>query len=228
MARRRGVALAETVPRYTNLHRRLGFGRRGNGPSPPAWQHYLDRLTALSDHEQRVTWTVECHRRAASEASPPDRIDFGAFGCNPPDDRGVVRIHFNPKDGDGSSPLAPEKIPRRTAELHAMLHDVRRNYPTARSIRGTSWLYHLHAYRRLFPVAYVATRTLHGASLRYEGNANWGQFLTHGGRVKAGPRARMLENLKHLDPRRPWLAFPLPALTPQAPVAVFYDYYGVR
>jgi hypothetical protein len=36
----------------------------------------------------------------------------------------------------------------------------------------------------------------------------------------------MRDNLRRLDPERPWLAFPLPALTPEAAVAAFVEHYG--
>jgi hypothetical protein len=226
MADATGQPLAEALLRYTNLHRRLALGHLGTGPPHPDWPPFAARLTALTDHAERLTCTLDAYANAGDEPPPPNREPFGAFAFNPPDHRGVVRIHFSPRDDDGISPLAREKTDRRRSELEALVGRLVDAYPDARRIRGTSWLYHLPAYRRLFPPAYADSATLHGPSLRYEGTANWGQFLSHGGGVKAAAVARMRDNLRRLDPERPWLAFPLPALTPEAAVAAFVEHYG--
>jgi hypothetical protein len=226
MADAADMPLPQALLRYTNLHRRLALGHLGSGPPHPDWLPFAARLTALPDHAARLACTLDAYASAGDEPPPPNREHFGAFAFNPPDDHGVVRIHFSPDDHDGISPLALEKTDRRRSELAALVTRVVHGYPDARRIRGTSWLYHVSAYRRLFPPAYADSATLNGPSLRYEGTANWGQFLSHRGGVKAGAVARMLENLRNLDVQRPWLAFPLPALTPEATVAVFVDHYG--
>jgi hypothetical protein len=133
---------------------------------------------------------------------------------------------FSPADSDDISPLSITRMSRRRAELRALTEYLLRDQPGARSVRGTSWLYNLEAYRRLFPPAYAASCRLNGQTLRYQGNALWGQFLSFRGEVKAAPRQRMLANLLDLDARRPWLTFPLPALTPEAPLAVFAEHYA--
>lgn len=223
LAERAGLDPADALLRYTNLHRRLAFGRPVDGEPHPGWRCLAIDIAQAPDQGARLEIVLHAYARAGAEPPPPNQLDFGAFGCNPPDADGVVRIHFSPRDDDGVSPLAPAKTARRRAELRALASHVQRSWRNARTIRGTSWLYHLDAYRRLFPPGYVATRVLAGPSLRYSGNANWGQFLTYRGEAKGAAIARMRANLPDLDPARPWLVFPLPALTPEAPVAVFYD-----
>lgn len=39
-------------------------------------------------------------------------------------------------------------------QVRALFRQVRQEHPHARSVRGISWLYHLAAYRRLFPPQY--------------------------------------------------------------------------
>ncbi|MEQ8483149.1 MAG: hypothetical protein RIB46_02180 [Pseudomonadales bacterium] len=216
-----GLDPAEALLRYTNLHRRLALGPPDVHGPHPAWFDFAGRLLTLPDHDARVACAVAAWAAAGAEPPLPNQQRFGAFGCNPPDADGLVRIHFSPDDGDDVSPLAAGKVARRRAELAALTRHVAGWQPRARAIRGTSWLYHLDAYRRLFPSAYAQSATLHGPGLSFAGNANWGQFVTFRGEFKAEAGARMRANLQRLDPGRPWLAFPLPALTVQAPVDVF-------
>lgn len=217
---------ADALLRYTNLHRRLALGPPDvNGPHPH-WAGIVARLLALPDHDARADCAVAAWAATGDEPPLPNQARFGAFGCNPPDADGVVRIHFSPADGDDVSPLHPAKVAQRRAELAALTHHVAASHPQARVIRGTSWLYHLDAYRRLFPPDYAASAMLEGPGLSFAGNANWGQFLTFRGEFKTAAGARMRDNLTRLDPQRPWLAFPLPALSPQSPMDVFVRHYA--
>jgi hypothetical protein len=116
-------------------------------------------------------------------------------------------------------------VERRLAELRALFGWVAEHHPDARRVRGTSWLYHLEAYRRLFPPAYTSAPGV-PERLYFHGSSSWGQFLDHRERVKPAARSAFLAQLPALDPERIGQAFPLPALKVTAPLAVFLDFYG--
>jgi hypothetical protein len=219
--------LGDTVALYTNFHRRFGLGVVAGLPATPAWVSFASRLDALPGHAERLAWTLEVYHRSAPEMPPPGRHVHGCFACDPPDRNGAVRIHFGNRDNDGESPLCASKIAQRRGELRAMFGLVRTTYPAAVSVRGGSWLYHLEAYRRLFPAAYVASRRQPERVPSLQGYSSWGQFLDHRGWVRPGPRARFLDNLETLDPLRIAAVFPLPALEVAGDIAEFYAQYGV-
>ena len=226
MAAVSGRPLADTVLVYTNLHRRLGLGM----PKPPAaaWGPFVERLTALPTRAERVVWTQETYAAAPDEPIPPGQTRFGCFACEPADDEGAVRIHFyNREQDDEVGPLGLEKLPRRRSELTAMFGHVRATWPQAQTLRGASWLYHIEAYRRLFPEAYVASRQPISRHIPLQGTSTWGQLIDHRELVRPGPAAAFTANLERLDPEAPWFAFPLRALETQAPLALFYEFYGV-
>jgi hypothetical protein len=52
-------------------------------------------------------------------------------------------------------------------------------------------------------------------------------MIDHRGLVKPDLHARFLANLETLDADRPWLAFPLRAMTATAPIEAFFDFYDV-
>lgn len=224
-----GPPLDQAVTWYTNLHRRFGLGMvRRDEPLAVLWQRLLDGLQAAPDHRGRLAWTLECFAAAPPEQPPPGQHRFGCFACDAPDAAGVLKLHFTNADGDDVSPLAGARMARRRAELAAMFAFVAARYPDAVSVRGTSWLYHLEAYRRLYPPGYAASRRPPDRPLHFHGSSSWGQFLDHRGRIKPAARDRMLANLSALEPDRLREAFPLPALLVTAPIADFLRHYGIR
>jgi hypothetical protein len=104
---------------------------------------------------------------------------------------------------------------------------IKQTYADAKEVRGGSWLYHLEAYRRIFPPVYGASRKVQQGNARFQGTSSWGQFLDHREGVKPALREQFLENLKKLDLHRLWEVFPLPACRAHAPMQAFYDFYNI-
>ena len=223
-----GPPLGEAVTWFTNLHRRFGLGIvRRDEPVALLWRRFLDGLHEAPDHRARLAWTLECHAAAPPEQPPPGQHRFGCFACDAPDEAGTLKLHFTNADGDGVSPLAEARMARRRAELTAMFAFVAAHHPDAASVRGTSWLYHLEAYRRLYPPGYAASRRPPDRPLHFHGSSSWGQFLDHRGGIKPAARDRLLANLADLRPDRLREAFPLPALLVTAPIDDFLRHYGI-
>ncbi|MCB1683668.1 MAG: hypothetical protein R3E82_13840 [Pseudomonadales bacterium] len=223
------VDFAEAVTFYTNLHRRFGYGRIVDGQVADGWRGYLGQLTGLDSHDARVALTQAFFCSAPPEPLPGGDRQFGCFGYDVPDGQGVVRIHFGNFDSaDGTGPLDRSKRDRRMSELARMFLMIRRRHRDARTVVGTSWLYHVPAYRRLFPRQYVQAREVLTAGHRFDGMSSWGQFIDHTGRVKAPVRVAFLRNLTRLDPQRLWTVFPYPALRTEAPVEIFHDHFSVN
>jgi hypothetical protein len=145
------LPLADTVAQCTNFHRRFGLGALQGAPIASVWQQYTAHLMTLETHEHRVAWTQKFFVPSLPGRLPPGQRSFGCFSCDPPDVDGRVRIHFANRDNDGISPLSRTKIATRQQELTAMFTYVKHTYAEVKEVRGGSWLYHLEAYRRLFP-----------------------------------------------------------------------------
>ncbi|MDO8900401.1 MAG: hypothetical protein Q7V15_03510 [Phenylobacterium sp.] len=226
LAARSGLPLSEAVRGFTNLHRRLSLGEVSEAPPGAEWRRYAEGLDRAPDAPSRLDWTMEVMAAAPDEPPQPNKVRFGCFSYDPPD-AGVVRIHFNNHDSrDGAGPLARSKVGARRSELARMFAHLRRTAPEAETVAGASWLYHVEAYRRLFPPAYTASATLAG-KVGLTGVSSWGQFLTHQGAVKGDLSQTFLEGLGGLDPDAPWLAFPLRPLRVSAPIACFEDHFGL-
>ena len=222
------LSLPEAVARYTNFHKRFGLGAIEDGPVSVAWTRYTRALEALGSTQARVTWTKACFAQQPAEKPPSYRRAFGCFACDPPDEAGVLRIHFVNLDGpDDPGPLSRERIPRRRAELRAMFTFVAEAHPSATQVRGGSWLYNFEAYRRLFPPQYGQSRTPMAGFRRLNGSSSWGQFLDRREAVRPDLRRAFLQNFADLDPAAPWRAFPIQPLITQAPIDLFHAFYQI-
>jgi hypothetical protein len=220
-----GQPLREGVATFTNLHRRFGFGDPEQGLHPD-WTRYVEGLERQRDLAAQRAWTQAFHAGLPGEPpTPPGQALFGCFSCDPPDAEGVLRLHFINRDQDELSPLADAKLGRRRQDLARLFAFVREQASHAKAVRGLSWLYHLPAYRRLFPPAYGESAAPAGA-VRLNGSSSWGQFLRHDGSVRVALRAAFLQSLDRVDPQAPWRSFPLPALMVEAPIGLFQRFYA--
>ncbi|HEY2658747.1 MAG TPA: hypothetical protein VGI79_03430 [Caulobacteraceae bacterium] len=222
------LSLPEAVARYTNFHKRFGLGAVEDGPPSETWLRYAEPLDRLGSTARRLAWTKAFFAGLPEERPPTNRKSFGCFSSDPPDDAGVVRIHFLNKDApDDPGPLSRAKMPDRRRELMSMFAFIRQAHPSAMQVRGGSWLYNLEAYRRLFPPEYGRSRTPMVGPRRLNGSSSWGQFLDRREAVKPDRRRAFLQNFVDLDAAAPWLAFPIQPLITNAPVALFYAFYEI-
>ena len=215
-----GLPLARALLEYTNLYIRFGLGH-GFDPAHPGWQEYL---AGLGDARDIGEWTYAFYsRRPDAMAAPSVVATFGCFSyARASDER--IRLHFENVETDGHSPLAVDRLPRRSAELAALFEHVKRSPSPPRRVRGVSWLYNLEAYRRLFPGSYVATA--HAVADRFQHMPLWGQFADRHGTIKAGVAGQFLERLeRHASCEGLDRCFPLQPLSVEASVQDFYDFF---
>lgn len=222
-----GIPLSQSARDHTNLHRRFGLGD-DREPVAPLWAQYAERLDQLADLADQVRWTQDIHRIAPEEPVLAGRTRFGCFACEEPSTEGVVRIHFSNRDTDEfGGPLVKAKLSARMSELAALVAYVREGDPGAARIQGGSWLYHIEAYRRLFPADYVASRTPWTGRITLSGTSSWGQLIDSRENVRPEIRDALVANLEHIDPDAPWRVFPLQVLSVTAPLKSFEAFYGL-
>lgn len=229
MAEVSGLPLSETLLRFTNFHRRMGFGTPATAVPPPAWRAMIDGALKR-DHDDRVDHILETMRPYGDGAAVllAGRVQFGCFACEPPDAEGMVRIHFGNRVANADvGPLHSSRIEERRAELRAMFAWLAREHPSARRVDGGSWLYNLEAYRRLFPAEFAASRSPRNGPPYLHGMSIWGQFMDFRARIRPDVRDAFLVALPNLKADAPHLVFPYQALFTTAPFASFRREYGV-
>ena len=148
-----GLPLARALLEYTNLYIRFGLGRDFD-PAHPTWREYL---AGLQDADDTREWTYRFYlRRPDAMAAPAIVATFGCFSYSRlSGDR--IRLHFENADTDGHSSLGIDRLGQRLADLAALFEHVKRTLGQPLQVVGASWLYNLDAYRRLFPIPYLAT-----------------------------------------------------------------------
>ena len=217
-----GLPLASALFEYTNLYVRFGLGRAFD-PDHPTWQEYVAGLHETND---KLEWTYRFYlARPEAMAAPGVVATRGCFSYAPlGGDR--IRLHFQNTETDGHSPLGRERRGHRLGDLAALFEHAKRTLPTSVRVVGASWLYNLDAYRRLFPAAYLATARVRAR--RFQHMPLWGQFLDRHGEIKetmTRPFLECLEGQSSLDALDQ--CFPFQALSLEAPVGEFYDFYGI-
>jgi hypothetical protein len=216
-----GLPQARAVLDYTNFYIRFGLGRDFD-PAQPTWQEYLAGLRSTKDSGE---WTYRFYETRSRVVAPPALVaTFGCFSyARSSHDR--IRLHFQNAETDGHSPLGIQRQDRRRADLAALFEHVTRTEREPLRVVGASWLYNLHAYRRLFPESYLATA--HVLHHRFRHMPLWGQFVNRHGEIRARMAHEFLErlgrqsSLEGLDQ-----CFPFQVLSAEAPAREFYDFYG--
>jgi hypothetical protein len=216
------LTLEQALLDYTNLYVRFGFGR-GFDRDHPGWCEYLAGLRRAADP---CAWTYRFFVERAPDVAPPAVVaSFGCFSYADSGDAGI-RLHFQNRDALDHSPLAKDRMPARLGELRALFRHAGQTRPAASRVAGTSWLYNLSAYRRLFPPSYLASASV--ADARFRNLPLWGQFLDRHGAVRPGMSAPFLERLSRLAGLDGLAGcFPFQALALEAPLADFQRFYEI-
>lgn len=186
-------------------------------PSHHAWVAFLEALEGGVDP---VDYVYEAYLDGdAQEDTGTNCFGFAYW----PEDQ-LVRVHFS-NDRNGTA-LRPSTVRDRYHELQEIFQTVGREHPDASVVRGTSWLYHLEAYRRLFPPPFVTGLTSVGYPHRFA--ALWAQFIDRHGVVKPVIAASFLAAIETArTPSQLDEAFPFDVLAATTEIDVFYDYFGV-
>lgn len=143
-------------------------------PTHPAWVAFLEALDSGADAVEYVYQAyIDGDAREEDQATTCFAFDYW------PDDR-LVRIHFS-NDQRGNA-LRPASVADRRRELTSIFQTIALEHADAQVVRGTSWLYHLHAYRRHFPPSFIDS--LESAGHPHQFAALWCQFIDRFGVVK--------------------------------------------
>jgi len=218
-ARLTGLPLDKALLDYTNLYARFGLGRDFD-PTNPVWRDYLAGLAAAPDP---VGWTHAFYRSRGPDRGPRLDASAGCFGIERISDE-RVRIHFLNRERAGRSPLADEAMAARLAELRSLFVGQSAALSPSARVAGTSWLYHLAAYRRQFPPAYLASAV--DAGPRFRNLPLWGQLVDRNGDLRPDAAAAFKARLAHASSADDLgRCFPLHPLALEAPVAAFLEFH---
>ena len=216
------LPLELALRQYTNLYIRFGL-RYALDKHHPVWQEYI---SGLNRSESDVEWT---YTFAMEHAMYPDvEILQPAFGCFSYTvwNEKRIRIHFHNQEEPDISPLSDASRKTRQDELISMFVYIKQHMTGMESVVGGSWLYHLEAYRRLFPPIFLSSAR--PGSQDYPYLTLWGQFLDRHGQVRPEQATKFTDRLEKQDTLEGILGcFPLNVLYLEAPLPAFLEYYGI-
>ena len=191
------------------------------------WQAYCE---GLRGEKEDVEWTYQFYLSRLDDIPEYEttRQHWGCFSHEYHADERCIRLHFaGSLDGSGYGPLTSLRKEARLTELRAMFLYVKERYPEVQFVQGGSWLYKRKEYTRLFPADYGQSG--HAARPQLIARGLWGQFLRSNGRINEQVAALFRERLSQLDDVAEYAhCFPYQNLLVQAPVEVFYGFYGIK
>jgi hypothetical protein len=173
-ARVKGISFAEALRNSTCLHRRFGLPALFN-ENHVVWAQFI---AAIRTSEFPANVAYEFYLRHA----PPRKPTGNCFSYDVDANSKTVHIHFANNDDDERGPLCDARRDMRLTELRSMYADIRSKHPEVTTVRGSSWLYGLEQYRRLFPPQYIASVQTHRPNTK--SMSVWGQFVDRNGQVR--------------------------------------------
>ena len=214
------LSLSDSLLRYTALARIIGLGWQV-ADDDAVWGEFVSLAIQGDDHAYGFY-----AQRFPQIPRFEDQPHWGCFAYEYSPERALVRIHFGASDGSTYGPLSTLRLPIRMADLRSMFSHIRQHAPLATAVRGGSWLYNRREYQRLFPEQYVASAQ--PIAPHYRARALWGQFLRSNGEMNSEvadtfqQRVPLIHTVEDI-PR----CFPYPVLETTAPIALFYEFYGI-
>lgn len=154
---------------------------------------------------------------------------FGCFSYDTYADPHVARIHFANREWSTAGPLSNAQVEARRAELQVMFTHIHAHDAThrVREVEGSSWLYNLEGYRRLFPDSFVKNLEPDRDMKAFTRNRVWGQFRDSNYRFKKEEFDRFMQKVVEVGPERVFEALPMHPMKTHAPIADFYRLYGI-
>ncbi len=215
----------DAVLHFTAMYRILGLDWSAD-PTNPVWQKYIQVLQ--QDAKEGAEGTYQFYY-SMSDSIPhmSEQQHWGCFAHDYLPKQQRVQMHFSNQDFTKYGALSYQRMDVRKAELKAMFMVIRQEHPEAETVVGSSWLYNLEAYKRLFPVEYGQSAKAPN-SVPYLGRGLWGQFLNHEWQVNEHTfevflqRVGAATNMEQCDQ-----SFPYQILLPKAPISLFYQFYTI-
>ncbi len=220
-ARVQGITFAKALLLFTGIYRRSGLPPdecNELDDTNPQWQKLLSHI---ENEEQLVAAALAMIRPRTSDAPTESCFDYSYDETDK-----AVNIHFANHDRHEKGPLSDERLGARIAELKSMFAEIKQKHPEAERVRGSSWIYNVPNYRRLFPDAHVdKLGTPHGyvASMSL-----WGQFIDRTGGVRHDRANEFLTRAHSAKNNNELLdAFPFRELSAGCSIQNFYSFYGI-
>jgi hypothetical protein len=229
MAGLSGIPFPQSLLRNTALYRILGLDWSLD-PHDPIWQQFIAALPDTGDGTEATNAVYRLYTCRYAQGLIPDydtsRPHWGCFSYEYHPDTQIIRLHFVDLDTTDAGPLSSPRLAARLAELRAMFAHIRQAHPDTARVHGGSWLYNRAEYCRLFPPEYGESARVDRPHLIARGL--WGQFLRHDNRMNEDVTARFLARLAALTDASDYATcFPYPSLLTDAPIPLFYAYYGI-
>lgn len=219
------IPIEKALFRYTSLYvRSIGyFDQQHPDENNPIWQSIIQNLPQSLEAQTEYFFQkhLEYEKKKLMKTPASNQIMFGCFSYSFNQQKNDFALHFTNNDPEGN--LGKSRIEYRQAELKALTESIKEMNKPSATIKTTTWLLSIDAFKRLLPPTFIATPKTKNAGLA-QNNAWWGQFVDREGKFREELGEILLANASHyyenIDDY-----FPLKTLRAESTQEVFFDYY---
>lgn len=219
VARVTGAPWARVVADYTTFAHHAGLKHAPESE----WREFCAELEQAPNPAAFVfrAFKENNQRSGASETEPPAQPGCFSYDLNA--QTGAVQYHFFNAHRGALRLLSHDRLLEELTALFAM---IRARHPEARTVVSTSWIYNLPSFARLLPPAFLDRATVDRPYLN--GMGMWGQFFDFRGRIAEHRADSFLRRVHAASSVDDFVhAFPYQRLRAEAPVEIFYTFYGL-
>ncbi len=221
-----GMMFEDSLLTKTGLHWRVGGASYKDNKKTEEWVQAFDPHL---NNEELTDKFFDVFIRRSDSFFDPKHNEFGAFSYwyNPENQK--VKLHYENLFKGEKSPLSIDFFDDRIADLKKMFSDIKAKCPMAVEVTGSSWLYQLPAYKRLFPKMFINNlRNVTYEEIIFSSDSLWGQFLDSKGNIKKDLEIQFVDSIEKASSLEELLdSFPLYPMCSSAPIQCFYSHYGV-
>jgi len=175
-----GNNLEDVIPEYTTFFKTFRIEGWDISPNNPIWKKFLDEYRQSKDILNTI-YNFYLEQIKIKGENNKKKL-FGCFSYEYDEEKKSVSIHFRNVDTPEPGALSREKMGVRINELKEMFSDIKKVHPDTEEVTGSSWLYNIEAYKRLFPPGYM--QNFRVVTDWFKSTAIWGQFLDSAGELK--------------------------------------------
>lgn len=229
MAERTGMPFMDMVKRYTTFLRSNIYELNDDGSEK--------ELKPGVTEENMVDFAYEIEKKSVAKRkgeempysrSSPEGGRFGCFRYDYHAEDASVESHFFNAEFDETGPLQGDKLSIRKSEFADMLRDIKTQHPEAKTMRGSSWLLSLPAFRMLFTDKEGVDTEIDRDPDHWHRGTIWGQFMDGKYQLRTKMTERFLKKARELPIEDLVLALPLPPRKVAVPLEELYQQYGIE
>ncbi|MEI6887093.1 MAG: hypothetical protein WCK31_02535 [bacterium] len=216
-----GISFLSALFDYTSMPVRVGVPFSDMKPSNVNWIKFINTISTNKDIDIAYEYYVLVEKDNKEIREQHGFCSYDFFKSEY-----LVNLHFKNNENPEPGLLSDERMPIRLKELKEMFSLIKIEYPDAKEVMSSSWLFNIPKFNKLFPLEFFDNTSI---KWDFHSLGIWGQFIDKYGNIKEKWYNEFVEKInkaKSLDDLKE--AFSLKCIKCWSEIKFFYDLYGIK